>query len=169
MRFIILALLLTFSSFAFSQKVVKLDVPKNPSKAAYYIGSTIIFKLDNDEKSNTIWYQERITDLDSDKGFIYFDSWKIHVSDIIELKNPNGYRLLRTAGTMLKGFGLGLIGFSTLGRLSKCDNCNEALIFGAGTTLVGWILEKLSGVKKYKIGKKNKLRVLDLTPKPEKV
>lgn len=168
MRLLLLSLLLLFSSAAFAQKVLKLDTPKNPSKAAYYIGSTIIFKLENN-KDNTIWYQERIVDLDTDRGIIQFESWKIHVSDIITVKNPNARRFLRTTGTMLKGFGLGLIFFSTIGRVApQCDNCNEALVVGAGTTLVGWILERLSGVKSYKIGKRNKLRLLDLTPKPTK-
>ncbi len=168
MRLILYIFLLALSFPALSQKVLKLDTPRNPTKAAYYIGSTIVFKLEND-KQNTVWYQERIIDFDTEKGYIVFENWKVHYTDIITVKNPYARRRLRTTGTMVKTFGLGLIFFSTAGRLSKdCPNCNEALGVGAASMLVGWIVERLSGAKHYKIGKKNRLHLLDLTPKPTK-
>jgi hypothetical protein len=159
---------LFFQIVAFSQKVLKLDTPRHPTKAAYYIGSAIVFKLENN-KDNTVWYEERIQDLDTEKGYIIFENWKVHYTDIITVKNPNARRRLRTTGTMVKTFGMGLIFFSTVGRLSKdCPNCNEALAVGATSTLVGWVIERFSGVKNYAIGKKNRLHLLDLTPKPVK-
>lgn len=168
MRLILYIFLFALSIPALSQKVLKLDTPKNPTKAAYHLGSTIIFKLDND-KQNTVWYQERIIDFDTDRGYIIFENWKVHYTDIIGIRNPNARRRLRTTGTMVKTFGLGLIFFSTVGRLSPdCPNCDEALVAGAASTLVGWLVERISGVKNYKIGKKNKLRLLDITPKPTK-
>jgi hypothetical protein len=168
MRFILCFLLLAFSTSTFSQKVLKLDTPRNPSKAAYYIGTTIVFKLENN-KQNTVWYQERIVDFDTEKGYILFENWKVHYKDIITVKNPNARLRLRTTGSMVKTFGLGLIFFSTVGRLSKdCPNCNEALGVGAATLLTGWLVERFSGVKKWDIGKRNRLHLLDLTPKPTK-
>jgi hypothetical protein len=168
MRPILYIFLFSLSIPCFSQKVLKLDTPKNPSKAAYYIGSSIVFKLD-DNKDNTIWFQERILDFDTERGYIVFENWKVHYKDIITVKNPNARPLLRSLGTKVKVFGLGIIFFSTVGRLSKdCPNCNEALAIGAASTLVGWVIERFSGVKHYKIGKKNRLHLLDLTPKPTK-
>ena len=166
MRLILLIFLIIFTTTAFSQKVLKLDTPKNPSKAAYYIGSRIIFKLE-DTKGNNIWYSEIIKDFDTDRGTIVFENWQIHFDDIIGLRNPYAHRGAKVTARMLQGFGVGLILFSTLGRLSPdCPNCNEALVVGGGSLLVGWIIDKLSGVKNYKIGKRNKLHLLDLTPKP---
>jgi hypothetical protein len=166
MRPILYIFLVFFSINAFSQKVLKLDTPRNPTKAAYYVGSTIVFKLDNN-KDNTIWFEERIQDFDTEKGYIIFENWKVHYTDIITVKNPNARPLLRSLGTKVKIFGIGVMFFSTVGRLSKnCPNCNEALVVGAASTLVGWIIERFSGVKHYNIGKKNRLHLLDLTPKP---
>lgn len=153
----------------FSQKVLKLDTPKNPSKAAYYIGSRIIFKLES-TKENDIWYSEIIKEFDVERGLIIFDSWQIHYKDILLLRNPNAHRAAKTGAVMLKGFGLGLIVFSTLGRLAPdCPNCNEALIAGGGSFLIGWIIDKLTGVKNYKIGTRNRLHLLDLSFKPAPV
>jgi hypothetical protein len=169
MRVHICLLALCFCFQGFSQKVLKLDTPRNPSKAAYYIGSYISFRLE-DGKDNRVWYDERILDFDIEKGYIKFETWQVQYQDIIAIRNPNARRTLRSAGAMLKGFGLGLIFFSTAGRLSKdCPNCNEALIAGAGSTLIGWVLGKFSGPKNYKIGKKNRLILLDInfTPKKE--
>ena len=168
MRLILYIFLLAFSIPAFSQKVLKLDTPRHPTKAAYFIGSTIVFKLDNN-KDNTIWFEERIQDFDTEKGYIIFENWKVHYTDIITVKNPYARPLLRSLGTKVKIFGVGMIFFSSIGRLSKdCPNCNEALVVGVASTLVGWVVERFSGVKKYDIGKKNRLHLLDLTPKPTK-
>lgn len=151
---------------AFSQKVLKLDTPKNPSKAAYYIGSRIIFKMET-TKENDIWYSEIIRDFDVDKGLIVFETWQVHYKDIVMIKNPYAHRGAKVGAKMLQGFGLGLIVFSTLGRLSSdCPNCNEALVAGGASMLVGWIIDKLTGVKHYKIGSRNRLHLLDLSFKP---
>lgn len=166
MRLIYSIFLMIFSTLAFSQKVLKLDTPKNPSKAAYYIGSRIIFKLEN-TKGNDIWYSEIIKDFDLERGLIVFENWQIHYDEIISLRNPYAHRLAKVAARMLEGFGVGLILFSTLGRLSPdCPNCNEALVVGGGSLLLGWIIDKLTGVKNYKIGKRNRLHLLDIAPRP---
>ncbi len=169
MRYFLLLICLFIFTISFSQKVLKLDTPKNPSKAAYYLGSRIIFKLEN-TKENNIWYSEIIKDFDTDKGLIIFDSWQIHYQDIISLRNPYAYKGAKVTAKLLQGFGIGLIVFSTLGRLSPdCPNCNEALVAGGGSLLVGWIIDKLTGVKNYKIGKRNRLHLLDLSFKPAEI
>jgi hypothetical protein len=169
MRFYIILLAICIQFPIFSQKIMKLDTPRNPSKAVYYIGSPISFRLE-DGKDNRVWYDEHIVDFDVERGIIIFQTWQVQYRDIIAIRNPYARKTLRTSGAMLKTFGLGLIFFSTAGRLSKdCPNCNEALVAGAGTTLVGWIIGKFAGPKQYKIGKKNRLFILDInfTPKKE--
>ena len=166
MRLFLFSLLLFISTAAFSQKVLRLDTPKNPSKAQYLIGSRIIFKLEKN-KENDIWYSEIIKDFDIDRGLIIFDSWEVHYKDIISLRNPYAHGGAKVTAKLLQGFGLGLIVFSTLGRVTKdCPNCNEALVVGGGSLLIGWIIDKLTGVKNYKLGKRNRLHLLDLSFKP---
>ena len=157
---------LFFASFLFSQKVLKLDTRKTPSKMAFYVCSEIIFKLD-DVKNNDIWFIERITDFDVDKGILYFETWQVQFQDIIAVRNPNATRFMKTAAVSLKTFGAGLIFFSTAGRLSpNCENCDGALVVGVSVGLLGFILDWISPTRVYKIGEKNKLRMLNLTPKP---
>ena len=147
---------------------MKLDTPRNPSKMTYLIGSEVTFQLDGDE--NHIWYADRIVDFDLERGWIIFPTWQVNVGDITTVRLGGNNRFLRTAGVSLLTFGAGVTAFSLLGRLAPtCDNCKEALIVGPPIGVLGWLLTLISSNKTYKtgVGKRNKLRLLDLTPKPE--
>jgi hypothetical protein len=169
MRLFLICLLLTVSSFAFSQKVLRLDTKSTASKMSFFIGQTITFKLD-DVKNNDIWFTEPIVDFDIERGIIQFDKWQVHYKDIIAIRNPNSNRFGKTMATTIKTFGAGLIVFGALGSLSKdCPNCKEAVILGVGISALGWILDWIIPTRVYKLGKKNRLRLLDLTIKKEDV
>ena len=165
MRFLLLSFFFTISTATFSQKVLKLDTKKTASKMAFSVGQTLIFKLD-DVKNNDIWFSETIVDFDVDRGVIQFGTWQVYYQDIIAIRNPNSFRLGKTAAVTLKTFGVGLIFFGAAGSLTKdCPNCKEAVILGAGLTAIGFILDWIIPTRVYKIGKKNKLRLIDLTIK----
>jgi hypothetical protein len=160
MRFILISLFLLAFLSVFTQKILKLDTPKNPSRMVFRIGSTINFQLD-DEKSN--WFSDRIIDFDTERGWVIFERWHVHYKDITAIRRGRGGFVQRVP-LMLQTFGAGAVFFGTMGRLTKdCQNCNEATIVGAGTFLAGWGLRKLIKPKIYRIGDKNILRLLDLT------
>lgn len=167
-------LTILFFSFFFltslsAQKVLKLDTPRDPSRMSFLIGSTITFQTDGDDKKNKIWITKRIVDFDIDRHQIIFDDWSVTVEDITAVRKGNERRAVRNIGASLMTFGTGAAFFGLLGKLTpNCPNCNEAMVVGAGSGVVGWLLTRISGFKNFKIDGKNgnKLRLLDLTPKP---
>jgi hypothetical protein len=167
-RLLILFLILTANSL-FAQKILRLETPKNARKLTYYMGNYIVFRLDDDGASNKNWFSERIVDLDLERQLVIFDTWQVPISDIQYVRQGNVRRGVKTAAKILQTFGASAAIFGLGGKLApRCDNCNEAIAvglvsFGVGTA-VDWLV---SGRKVVKSGKKNKLRLLDLTPKLE--
>ena len=160
--------LILFNSVS-AQKVMKLDTPKDPSRMSFLIGSTITFQTDGDDKKNKIWMTKRIVDFDIDRHQVIFDDWSITMEDIIAVRKGNERRGIRNVGATLMTFGVGAAFFGLVGKLTpNCPNCNEAMVVGAGSGALGWLLTRISGFKTFNINikTKNKLRLLDLTPKP---
>ena len=160
---------LLFLSPLSAQKVMKLDTPRDPSRMSFLIGSTITFQTDGDDKKNKIWMTKRIVDFDIDRHRIIFDDWVVTLEDITAVRKGNERRAVRNIGASLLTFGTGAAFFGLLGKLTpNCPNCNEAMVVGASSGVVGWLLTRISGFKTFKIDGKNgnKLRLLDLTPKP---
>jgi hypothetical protein len=93
----------------------------------------------------------------------------VPVSEVMYVRQGDVRRGVKTAAKVLQTFGASAAIFGLGGKLApRCDNCNEAIVvglvsFGVGSA-VDWLV---SGRKVFKIGKKNKLRLLDLTPKLE--
>lgn len=152
-----------------AQKVLKLDTPGDPSRMSFLIGSTITFQTEGDDRKNKIWTTKRIVDFDIDRHQIIFDDYSITVDDITALRKGDAHRRIRNLGATIMTFGLSAVLFGGIGKLTpNCPNCEEAIVVGAGSAAVGWLLTRVSGFKMYKIKGMNKLRLLDLTPKPSK-
>ncbi len=166
-RFILLFLLMANGLFA--QKLLRLETPHNARKLTYAIGSPIVFRLEDDGGSNKNWFAERIIDLDLERQLVIFETWQVPISDITYIRIGNVNQGIKSVAKIIETFGASAVVFGTLGKLSpNCPNCNEAIAtgvvcFGAGK-LVDWLI---SGRKIFKIGKRNKLRLYDLTPKFE--
>ena len=161
---------LCFLSNLTAQKVLKLDTPRDPSRMSFLIGSNITFQTDGDDKKNKVWMTKRIVDFNIDRHQIIFEDWSVTVEDIIAVRKGNERRAVRTIGATLMTFGAGAAFFGLLGKLTpNCPNCDEAMVVGASSGVVGWLLTRISGFKTFKINSKtkNKLRLLDLTPKPD--
>jgi hypothetical protein len=171
MRFLtILSFSILFLTPLAAQKILKLDTPRNPTRMSFLIGSTITFQTDGDDKKNKIWTTKRIVDFDLDRHQIIFDDYSVTVEDITAVRRGDSRRRIRNLGASLLTFGAGAALFGAIGRVDpNCPNCNEAVVVGAGSAAVGWLLTRISGFKTFKVdGKNNKLRLLDLTPKPSK-
>lgn len=170
MRFLtILFFSLLFLTQISAQKVLKLDTPRDPSRMSFLIGSTITFQTEGDDRKNKIWTTKRIVDLDVDRHQIIFDDYSITMEDISAVRKGDERRRVRNIGATLMTFGAGAAFFGLVGKLTpNCPNCKEAIIVGASSGVVGWLLTRISGFKTFKIDGKTKLRMLDLTPKVSK-
>ena len=165
----ILLFSMLFLSNVSAQKILKLDTPGNPTRMRFLIGSEITFQTDGDDKKNKIWTTKRIVDFDIDRHQIIFDDYSVTVEDITAVRKGDERRRIRLLGATLLTFGATAAVLGGLGKLSpNCPNCNEAVVVGAGSAALGWLLTRISGFKSWKINDNNKLRLLDLTPKPTK-
>jgi hypothetical protein len=163
----LLLFLAAFTPLSISaQKVLKMDTPKTFGKASYLPAAPFVFQIEGDDRRNQVWHEEYIKDFDTDRQIIYFETWQIHVSQIVAVKIPRKSFGRRIAGTLLT-FGLTALALSGVDAAYGCTNCGLAAGVGVGSAAVGFLWLKRSPYKIYRIGKKNKLRLFDLTPKPE--
>jgi hypothetical protein len=169
MKRLFILIFVCFTNSLFAQKLLRLETPHNARKLTYSIGSQLVFRLDDDAKSNKNWFAETIVDLDLERQLIIFDTWQVPISDVMYVRQGNVNGVIKTGARMLQTFGASALLFGAGGKLApKCDNCNEAMVVGIACLGVGSLVDWLvSGRKVFKIGKKNKLRLLDLTPKLE--
>ncbi len=133
------------------------------------MGNYIVFRLDDDGANNKNWFEERIVDLDLERQLIIFDTWQVPISDVMYVRQGNVRQGVKSGARIIQTFGASALFFGLGGKLApSCDNCNEAIVVGlvclSAGTAVNWLV---SGRKIFKIGTKNKLRLLDLTPKLE--
>jgi hypothetical protein len=169
MHRLIILLFLCFATTLSAQKLLRLETPKNARKITYFIGNPIVFRLDDDGKTNKNWFAERIVDLDLERQLVIFETWQVPISDIMYVRQGDVNRGVKAGAKILQTFGASAAGFGLLGKLTpNCPNCNEAIVFGVVSYGIGSAVDWLvSGRRIFKIGKKNKLRLLDLTPKPD--
>jgi hypothetical protein len=169
MHRLIILFFLCLTTTLSAQKLLRLETPKNARKLTYFIGNPIVFRLDDDGKKNKNWFAERIVDLDLDRQLVIFETWQVPISDIMYVRQGDVNRGVKAGAKILQTFGASAAGFGLLGKLTpNCPNCNEAIVVGVASYAVGSAVDWLvSGRRIFKIGRKNKLRLLDLTPKPE--
>jgi hypothetical protein len=151
----------------FGQKILKLDTERTFSKAAYLPSATFTFQIEGDDRSNSVWHEEIITGFDTDRQVIFFETWQVHLSQIVAVRLPRK-SIGQTLSRMLLVFGGSAVAFAGVDAAYGCYNCELAVAVGAGSAAVGGLLRLLPKYKIYRMGKKNKLRLFDLTPKPEK-
>ncbi|MDZ7880407.1 MAG: hypothetical protein U5L45_22210 [Saprospiraceae bacterium] len=146
-----------------------METTKNARKLTYFVGNALVFRLDDDSKTNKNWFIERIVDIDLDRQLVIFDTWQVPIGDIIYVRQSDVNRGVKGGAKILQTFGASAAGFGLLGKLTpNCPNCNEAIVVGIVSFGVGSAIDWLvSGRRIFKIGRKNKLRLLDLTPKPD--
>ena len=161
-RFPILFIFLFLTSFLFAQKFMRLEVPGNIKKITYYVGSSILYKLDK-VKGNDIWYTDVITDFDLDRQEIIFENGRVPISTILAVRKVGKQPLTKIIGTTLMGFGGSVLFYSIIGRAQPCDNCPQATVFGAATLGTGWLLSKIGSARIFWLGTKRRLRLFDLS------
>lgn len=160
MKYLVPAILLLFTTQAFAQKCLQMEKYGSTKRDRIYIGETITFTLFNDD---TGWKTRMITDFDVENGFVVFGQQRVHIDSIasIQLDKRNGMKFL---GTVFMAGGANTILFS-IGYPLAIGASPEwvGVGWGAGFLGLGYLLRKLDRPKKFKIGKRKRLRLLDLT------
>jgi hypothetical protein len=106
-------------------------------------------------------------DMDYAQKMLIFDVGRLPIEDIEAVKiNRRGF-FAQTSG-ILQGGGISFAFFGSTGFLinSRCSNCRESIILGAGMWSLGQVLSWVSPRRKFQVGTKNQLRMfeIDFTP-----
>lgn len=162
MRLLLLLCLFSFLPFfAFGQKLLQIEKFGKPKAEKIELGSYMIYQLKNDD----IWSQGYIRDLRVDQNMIEFDDRFVKLDDIAALKYERKWP--KQFGTQIAIFGLAWSGYALIGTLTDNNpdtnyRWSDAVVTGASVG-VGLSLPLIIGDKTIQLGKRRRLRMLDLT------
>lgn len=152
----------TFLNTLSAQKFIQMEKYGTLKVKRYYIGESLTYRL----KGDSYWYTDVVKDILPDDGLIVFENRAVKVKDITFLKSfhnaawSKGLALklyLASGSYVFFSFGGLLLGW-TLSALTW----QVPLVASAA----GLIIRLLFKSKKYKMGKRRWLRLMDLTMKP---
>lgn len=152
--------LLTFPEIGSAQKFLQLERSGSLKTIRFGIGDEMVFKLKGDDHG---WYSRFIQDIDMNRGAIVFSKESIISPDSIEAIRLPDSKLLQIAGYALQVGGANMILFSAYYSIfqdRKLDGVT--MLSGVGNILVGQLLRKVLAKRKFKPGKRKRLRLLDL-------
>ena len=143
------------------QKFLLIERSGSPHTKRYGMYDEITFQLKDDEKG---WYKRQILDMNPDAQLVLLgDAW-IAISDIARIRMSNKRVLATIIGSALQGGGASMIlgdAWYTIRGNSKYTQ--GGMEFGLLNIVVGTVVKTLLGPIKYKLGKKRRLRVIDVT------
>ena len=150
-----------FALNAQSQKylIIERAGSKATEKIAQY--DELTFQLKDDDKG---WYTRQIFDLNADAQLVQMgDTW-IHVSDITRIFLKRKRTLASVAGGALQAGGISMFLGDAFYTIRGSEEYTEGgMEFGIINLIAGTAIRKLLEPIRYRINKKTRLRVIDIT------
>lgn len=143
---------------AFGQKMLLIERANRARTTKLYIGDQIRFRLAGEED---YWYERSITDILPETNTLMLDNFAVKVSEISAIKvsrKPIG----RIAGGAAFSLGATLVLATTVGKVIYKDegvNAPKLYSIAAVSLGTGWLLSK---PRKLKLGKKHRLRIVEV-------
>lgn len=157
--FIIISLFISNSATA--QKLLQIEKVGTLKTQRYYIGDEVIFQLVGDQEN--YWYRERIVDILVDSKSVLFTNRVIKIADIGKIrsfKSQGWSRGLSNNAFVAAG---GFVGLSLLASALTEFMLNSASVIIPGVTVItALVIRIIFRRKTYRMGKRRRLRVLDL-------
>ena len=158
MKYLILTLCLFFSNNTFSQKVLQIEKYGKAKTKKIYLGEQITFQL----KGSKDWHSEILVDLKTEEQILIFTNRYVKVEDIVTLKTFKNARMAKNLQYSLYSFAASWA-FYSLGATLFGESLTEAAaIVPSSSIILGWSIRKLFSSKKTRIGKRKRLRALDI-------
>ena len=162
--FLILFLGCLLATPVYGQKFLQIETYGSPKSKKLFAGAEISYQL----KGQDTWHTHVIEDFLVDRNLLVLSDRYVNIQDIAALKFQRGF--VQGISTSLFWFGLGWSGFALVGTLTDGDpesNYRWSDVIVTGTAIsTGWLMGQLLGTKKVKIGKRKKLRMLDISIAP---
>jgi len=123
----------------------------------FYPGDKITFSTPDlpDE-----WQTSRIKQFKPELNLIVFESGYLEPSDIHSIKLKN--KRANLFGHLFSKFGTAWVVFGAIAVAQGDDISVSQYVIGGVAIALGWLLRKVFGKKKIKMGKRNRLRIMDI-------
>lgn len=143
-----------------AQKFLQLERSGSLKTIRFGVGDELIFKLKGDDHG---WYSRFIQDIDPDRNAIIFSKESLIYPDSIDAIRLPDSKLLQITGYALQAGGANMILFSAYYSIFQDRKLDGVTILsGAGNIIVGQLLRTVLARRKFKPGKRKRLRLLDL-------
>jgi len=163
MRILILFFFFEFASTheVFCQKYLIIERTGTAKTERIEIYDEITFELKDDDKG---WYTRQLLDLNADAQLVLLgDTW-FPLGNIKRIYLKRQRVLATVIGTALQGGGVSMfLGDAYYTVRGNPEYTQGGFEFGALNILLGTGIKALLGPIKYKLGKKTRLRVIDIT------
>ncbi|MEM1323891.1 MAG: hypothetical protein AAGG75_26765 [Bacteroidota bacterium] len=143
-----------------AQKFIQLEKTTSLKTKRFYIGETLTFRLNGDK----YWYEDVIKDILVDDGLVVFYNRAVKVEDISAIKTYKDAGWSRAWAWRLWVFGGAYAFFNFVALPFDLAVSINALTWQVPSValIAGLALRLIFKSKKYKIGKKRRLRLMDL-------
>lgn len=160
-RYLLLLSLLLGSYALVGQKIMLLERAGSPRSKRIYIGDFMQYRV----VGNDFWSKNEIYDFQLDNQLIVFEDRYVDLKNIEAIRFPRPFA--KPLGISLVTFGVGwsafaAIGYNTDGNPDTQYSAGDAIVTATSVGL-GLLIPKLFGANKVKLGKKRRLRIVDVT------
>ncbi len=144
-----------------AQEFLQIEVQNDPETVKYSLGQKIVIKT----KQNDEWQSIVMRKFIYETGTILYDQGMVQVDDIIAVRDTRpGVAALSIALTTFGGAWLGF-GLVSQGLDNKAEFGTREIVIGVAALATGWGVKKAFYKRDYNIGKRYKLRLMDLRMK----
>ncbi len=159
--FLLFLFIATFLPELLSQKFLIIERAGTPKTERIAIFDEITFQFKDDDKG---WYTRQITDLNADAQLVLLgDTW-IALSEISRIHLKRKRVLATVIGGALQGGGASMVLGDLYYNLRGTPEYTQGgMEFGVVNMIVGTAVRALLEPIKYRLGKKTRLRVIDIT------
>lgn len=141
-----------------AQVVLYLEQMTEVKAIKIYEGSTISIKTEEEPR----WMSYKIDRLLDKDSIILHENGMVHLREITHLRRER--RWVRALGVSMQRFGFAYLSYGAIAAVAgEFDMNGSFLAIGIVPIAAGWLMQKIWRHKIYKIGKKNRLKILDLS------
>ena len=141
-----------------AQVVLYLEEMTEIKAIKIYEGSTISIKTEIEPR----WTNYKIDRLLDKDSVILHETGMIHLTEITHIRRER--RWVRALGVAMQRFGYAYLAYGAIAAVAgEFQMDGNFLAIGIVPIAAGWLMQKIWRHKIYKIGKKNRLKILDLS------
>lgn len=154
-RLFILFLFVNISYSSNAQQFLQIEMRNSVDTKKFHLGQALRIKTVHQRE----WFDITMKKFDYENNLIIHESGYLHLDEITDILTYR--RVVKQIGDKLQQFAVVYAAYNVFATLRDGPNPGGYIIAG-GTIVIAWIFKKLFHKRKYKIGKRYSLRLLDL-------